>query len=53
VLPDITCKSLATPDCGTDSGPKTAYIAMDPTTGIFYIPMKTGDIWQTTTWQDR
>lgn len=48
----LSCTSLATPDCGTNGGPKTAYIAMDPTTGIFYIPMKTGDIWQTTVSQD-
>jgi hypothetical protein len=48
----LNCTSLGTADCGTNGGPKTAYIAMDPTTGIFYISMKPGDIWQTTASQD-
>jgi hypothetical protein len=48
----LTCSSLAVPDCGTNGGPKTAYVAMDPTTGVFYISMKPGDIWQTTASQD-
>jgi hypothetical protein len=48
----LSCSSLAVPDCGTNGGPKTAYVAMDPTTGVFYISMKPGDIWQTTTSQD-
>jgi hypothetical protein len=49
----LTCQSLATVDCGTNGGPKTAYVALDPTTGIFYISMKPGDIWATTASQDR
>ena len=49
----LNCSSLATPDCGTNGGPKTAYVAMDPTTGIYYISMKPGDIWATTASQDR
>jgi len=48
----LTCQSLATADCGTNGGPKTAYVAMDPTTGVFYISMKPGDIWATTASQD-
>jgi hypothetical protein len=48
----LTCTSLATPDCGVYGGPKTAYVTMDPTTGYFYISMKTGDIWRTTVSQD-
>jgi hypothetical protein len=48
----LNCTSLATPDCGTNGGPKTAYVAMDPTTGVYYISMKPGDIWATTATQD-
>ena len=44
----LTCQSLGTADCGSNGGPKTAYVAMDPTTGVFYISMKPGDIWATT-----
>jgi len=49
----LTCQSLGTADCGSNGGPKTAYVAMDPTTGVFYISMKPGDIWATTASQDR
>jgi hypothetical protein len=48
----LNCTSLGTPDCGTNGGPKTAHVAMDPTTGVYYISMKPGDIWATTTTQD-
>jgi hypothetical protein len=44
---------LSCTDCGTNGGPRTAYVAMDPTTGVYYISMKAGDIWATSASQDR
>jgi hypothetical protein len=48
----LICTSPATPVCGKSGGPETSHVAMDPTTGIFYISMSPGDIWQTTVSQD-
>lgn len=48
----LSCKSLGTASCGPNGGPRTEYIAVDPTTGFFYISMQPGDIWATTVSQD-